>query len=359
MARRFTVFVRDTRVLLREFRWQLFFGAAVLLGGGAAIANFYDVPGVRHPGFVEAVYDMMQMMALQSALPFPHALGLRLLFFLTPIVSLLVLAESLVRFGVLFFNRRNRMEAWNVSIAATEKDHVVICGLGRIGYRIALELSSLGESCVAIESRKDSQFLDAIRATGIAVLIGDARSREQLEAAGVPKAKAVICASNDDLANVEIALTARQIRPGIRVIVRMFDAGLAEKFGAAFDMETFSTTAISAPVFAAAALDRHILHSFHLGGRSLSLGRIAVGSASGFRGQPVRDVEAKFDASIVALVRNGEVDLHPAPDVKIAVGDELTVLASLDVLRAVTAANGPDPDETATSPRDRSAGRSG
>ena len=101
-ARRIAAFVRDTRVLLREFRWALLFGGVVVLGGAAALSSAYDGP-VR-PDFFEGAYDMVGILAFQSPLPFPHAWGLRLLFIVTPIVSFAVLAESLVRFGVLFFN---------------------------------------------------------------------------------------------------------------------------------------------------------------------------------------------------------------------------------------------------------------
>ena len=298
-VRKIAAFLRDTRVLLHEFRWQLATALGTLLGGASILVNFYDA-GPR-PDFPEAVYDMVQLCALQAPLAFPHSSALRAMFFVIPVISFLMLAEGMVRFGVLFFNRKNRMEAWNVSLAATEKDHVVVCGLGRVGYRIAEELLRMGEPCVAIEMKKEGGFVDATRARGIAVLNGDARTREQLEEARVSRAKAVICATNNDLANVEIALTARQIKPGIRVVVRMFDAGLAEKFGSAFEMETFSTTAISAPVFAAAATSRHILHSFHLGERTLSLAQIAVGARSTLLAKSVREIEGEFDASIVAI----------------------------------------------------------
>jgi voltage-gated potassium channel len=340
-ARKLAAFVRDTRVLLHEFRWQIAAGIVVLLGGAWILENFYDAG--TPPGFAESVYDMIGLLSFQAPLPFPHAWPMRVFFFALPLVSFGVLAESLVRFGVLFFNRKNRMEAWNVSLAATEKNHVVICGLGRIGFRIAEELDRMGDSVVAVEMKKEGGFVEATRARGVAVLSGDARAKEQLIEAGVARAKAVICATNNDLANVEIALTARQIQPGIRVVVRMFDAGLAEKFGSAFDMETFSTTAISAPVFAAAATDRHVLYSFHLGEQTLAVAQIRIGAPSALAGKSVREVEVEFDASVVALVRGGEVDLHPEPDVRIAVGDAVAVLASLDVLAAIERANGVEP----------------
>lgn len=337
LLRRANAVVRDTRVLLREFRGSLAIGVVLIFGGAAAITLFYDA-GPR-PDYFESLFVMLQLLAVQSAVPFPHGFLLRVLFFLTPVISVLVLAEGLVRFGVLFFNRKNRLEAWNMSLAATFKNHVVIAGCGRVGYRIACELLAMGENVVTLEHKRDAEFMDALRAKEVPVLIGDARSKERLQEAKLEHAKAVICATDDDLTNVEVALTARELNPGIRVVIRMFDPRLADKFSKAFDMQTFSTTAISAPVFAAAATDRNIIHSFHLADQLLSIAQIHIAPPSKLTGRSVRELEANYDASIVAIVRKGKVDFHPAPDIVIGAGDRLAVLATADTLSNVERAN--------------------
>ena len=337
LIRRVTAVVRDTRVLLREFRASLIIGFVLVFGGALAITLFYDA-GPK-PDYFESLFAMLQLLAVQSSMPFPRGFLLRCLFFLTPIISVLVVAEGLVRFGVLLFNRKNRLEAWNMSLAATFKNHVVVAGVGRVGYRIANELLSMGESVVSIEHSKDTELLDALRAKEVPVLLGDARSRERLEEANIGKAKAVIAATDDDLTNVEVALTAREVNPGIRVVIRMFDPRLADKFSKAFDMQTFSTTAISAPVFAAAATDRNVIHSFHLADKQLSIAQIAIAEKSGLSGKSIREIEAHYDASVVALVRSQKVDFHPAPDIVIGIGDRLAVLATSDILGNVERAN--------------------
>jgi Trk K+ transport system NAD-binding subunit len=329
--------IRDTRVLLYEFRKTLVVAGTAIFGGAALLTLFYE-PGPK-PDYLESVYAVLEMLAFQGPLPFPGHWPMRLFFIMMPVFSAVVIAESLVRFGVLFFNRKNRMEAWNVSLAATLRNHVVVAGLGRVGYRIALELIGMGESVVAIESSPSASFLEGARAKGVVVLTGDARAREQLLEANVPHARAVIASTNNDLANVEVALTAREIRPGIRVVIRMFDPQLAEKFSKSFDMETFSTTAISAPVFAAAATDRNVVHSFYLGEQMLSIAQLTIETGSGLAGKSVQEIEGRFDASIVVLMRSKEIDFHPAPDVRIAAGDRIGVLASMRILTDIEKAN--------------------
>lgn len=52
---------------------------------------------------------------------------------------------------------------------------------------------------------------------------GDARFQQTLVGANIGKAKAIPATTDDDLANIEAALDAREINPGVRVVLRLFD----------------------------------------------------------------------------------------------------------------------------------------
>ena len=72
-------------------------------------------------------------------------------------------------------------------------------------------------------------------------------------AAGIAHARAVVCVINDDLTNLDVALTARQAHPDIRIVLRVFNDALTQKLQSAFNIKTaFSTSALDAPTFAAA-----------------------------------------------------------------------------------------------------------
>lgn len=71
----------------------------------------------------------------------------------------------------------------------------------------------------------------------------------------MPYARAIIIATNDDMANLEVALDARRMNPKIRVIMRLFDQRMADKFKeAALIDEAFSPAALAAPILAEMAL---------------------------------------------------------------------------------------------------------
>ena len=81
------------------------------------------------------------------------------------------------------------------------------------------------------------------------------RDDQALRDAGVESARVIVVASNDDLANIEVALDARRMNPGIRILLRLFDQRIADKFKdlGVID-EAFSSAALAAPVVADLAL---------------------------------------------------------------------------------------------------------
>jgi hypothetical protein len=102
--------------------------------------------------------------------------------------------------------------------------------LGKVGYRVILELLRFGREVVAIEVNEEGRFIEEVKSLGVVpVIIGDATRSEFLHKAGVIYADAILPATDDQLANLEIALDAREINPDLKVVMRMFDVELARK----------------------------------------------------------------------------------------------------------------------------------
>lgn len=333
---------RDTRVLVRQFRIPLF-AFAMLLGGGTLVLRFfylYPETGQRI-SWAEALHATFKLIFLETVLPFPTAPGLQFLFVAVPLIGLAVVADGVLRFGVALLNRRERKEAWQVAIASTYRDHIVICGLGRIGYRVVKELLRLGEDVVGIERDPECPFLDEIGRLNVPVLLGDARQREMLEKASVREASAIVVCTEDDLANLDIALDARELNPGIKVVLRMFDAQLAEKVRRGFGIHTaFSTSALAAPIFAAAATRAQIDYSFYVDEVLLNVARATIQAGSALEGRTIAQAEQELDLTIILHRGPDSLDLHPAPDVTLRAGDRLVVFASLEALARLRGMSG-------------------
>ncbi len=140
--------------------------------------------------------------------------------------------------------------------------HVIVVGMGHVGYRVFDELSRIGVPVLAVDIDADGPFVASLR-RGRHVLIGDGRLTETLEAAGVARARAVVAATGDDAVNLAVALGARRLAPGIRSVVRLFDADFAEKVEEGGLAHTaLSSSRIAAPVFVASALFEHVESAF-------------------------------------------------------------------------------------------------
>jgi voltage-gated potassium channel len=333
---------RDTWVLIRQFRVSLLAFSTLLCAGTLALKFFYIHPETgQRLGWIEAIYATFMLLFAETALPFPDVLGLQILFFITPPIGLAVAADGVLRFGVALFNRRERKEAWQVAIASTYHNHVVVCGLGKVGYRVTKELLRLSEEVVGIERDPDIPFLEELRQMNVPVLLGDARTRDMLEKARVEEASAIVACTQDDLTNLDIALDARALNSDIKVVMRMFDGQLAEKVRSGFGIHTaFSTSALAGPVFAAAATHAKIDQSFYVGDVLMNVARATIQAGSELTGRTVGWMEKEFDLTIVIHEGKDITDPHPAPDVTLEAGDCVVVFASLESLARLRETSG-------------------
>jgi TrkA-N domain/Ion channel len=132
-------------------------------------------------------------------------------------------------------------------------NHIVLCGLGRLGYFIVEELIKRGEKIIIIEQNENAKHLDYFRHQGVNIYIGDGRLPKVLGDTGIAKAKALISVISNDFVNVEIGLNARVFQPDLKLILRIFDEQMAEKIKEQLNIpHTLSLSAIADEKFYAA-----------------------------------------------------------------------------------------------------------
>ncbi len=149
---------------------------------------------------------------------------------------------------------------------------ILVCGLGQVGFRIARLLAQTGNSVSVLTMASREEFTQELVPLGIRVTIGDARSDRSLIEAGIHDADVVIACTDNDLANLEIALDARRIKPGVRLVGRMFDQALARRLEHSGIVDrAFGMSVIAAPAFAAAALGSRVMGQFEWGGHSYAI----------------------------------------------------------------------------------------
>lgn len=114
----------------------------------------------------------------------------------------------------LYFQEYRTMRA-----ARNLRDHVIICGFGRVGKQVAEDLTASGMDFVIIE--QDEKLIEQERLKGNYLLLnGDATNDQTLESAGVHHARALITCLPKDSDNLYVVLAVREVRKDLLVISR-------------------------------------------------------------------------------------------------------------------------------------------
>jgi len=325
--------IRDTTILLREFRIPVLWFTVAIVGGGIlyhALARLVHEP---IDSLVESIYTVLTLTFLQPPnREFPHHIVLQLFHFVMPVIGIVVLAQGLADFGSLLFNRRARSKEWEMAVASTFKKHIILVGLGHLGYRIALKLHEMGEQFVVLEYSADNDTISVARNLGIPVIQDDATRPIALEGANIKDARTIILASQNDAMNLQIALKARSINPKINVVVRIFDDDFAHALQEQFGFIALSATEMAAPVFAAAAAGVDVTNPISIEGQLLSLARLVVSVHAPFAEKTIGYVEDNYHLNIVLIRRDHQSEMHPTDSIVIHAGDTLAVLGGTEEL---------------------------
>ncbi len=318
---------RDTLLLLREFAWPLFLFILAMVGGGLlyfALSQFANQPVNSR---TEAVYLILSLTFLQPLGDFPTQWYLQLFYFLMPVIGISILAQGLTDFGVLFFNRHARSKEWEMAVASTFNNHIVLIGLGHLGFRVMKNLHELHQDVVVIELNPNADLVAAAKSLGVPVIQEDGKRPEALESARIKKARTIVLCTQNDSMNLQIAFKARRLNPDIRVVARIFDDDFAWTLREEFGFEAMSATGIAGPSFAASAAGVDITPPISVEGETFSLARLKIAENSDLVSLSMAEIEQNYDVSVVLHRQNQESDFHPAGDVCLAADDFLAVLA--------------------------------
>ena len=100
---------------------------------------------------------------------------------------------------------------WRLFHMHWAENHVVVCGLGEVGTRLALEFSRSGRKVVAIERAATASGVAEVESQGITVVIGDAKDPETLRKLRAHYAMIVLAVCSDDDTNIAITVAVRDI----------------------------------------------------------------------------------------------------------------------------------------------------
>lgn len=333
----------DTAALLSEFRMPLLAFLLAVFGGGWLYGELYYLElGQRLP-YVDLPWMMVALMVLEPVHDVPEQASLMVFWYLMPVLAIYVIGQGAVDFGRLFFNRSNRRDAWEEAVASTYRNHVIIIGLGHVGERVTRTLVAMGFDVIAIEEALDHELDLTLNGLGVPCIVGDGRSREILEKAGIRRAASlVVCTSNDHV-NLESIMRARDMNPDIRIVARMYDPQFSNQLHRFMGVEaTLSSSDLSAPAFAGAAVGIEITQTLTIAGKDYSMIKLVVEAGSILDGLKIDVLQQKYDMDIVLHGRDDEMNVHPDGDITVNAGATLVIFAEHNRVMEIVSRNRPE-----------------
>ncbi len=333
--RQFRAGWRDTFLLLRQFRRPLILFVLVMAGCGWLFFILSQSTVHAAGSWIEGVYDVLTMAFMSPIVSFPTEFYLQIFFFIMPLLGIGILAQGLADFGVMFFNRRSRGKEWEIAVASTYTNHIVLVGLGHLGYRVVKILREMGEDVVAVSLTPDPNLAESVRAMGSPVIEGDGARESILENAGIKHARSIILCTQNDSLNLQIALKARALKSDIDVVIRIFDDDFAAALQRQFGFRALSATGMAAPIFASSAAKVDITAPINIEGQPNSLARMHISARSRLAQMTLGEIEDRFDISVVFLSHEGQADNHPSAHLQVFSGDTIAILGEPRAISAL------------------------
>ncbi len=155
-----------------------------------------------------------------------------------------------------------------------ERRRFVICGENPLALRLADELVTRYAGDVGVIARSVASGPGARLAAldRVTVVLAERPDLRAYQAAGLAEADGLALVDQDDGGNIDAAMLARELYPGVRIVLRMFNQSLGERIAALLgNCAVLSESAIAAPAFVTAALGADAQRLIELPGRELWL----------------------------------------------------------------------------------------
>ena len=219
-----------------------------------------------------------------------------------------------------------------------QRDHYIICGYGRVGRQVGEEFRDAGVPFVVLDFNEEA--LEAARDEGVPYIDGSWTKDDDLEEAGLARARGLLASSDSDVDNLYIVVSARSERADLLIVARASTEDAAAKMrkaGADRVVQPYSSAwqemaKLMLKPQVAAFLDIVSRH----GGPDLRFEEIEITRTCPQAGRSIRELRIRHEtgALIVALRKeDGTFDTTPSPDAEMHVGDVLIAVGTEDELR--------------------------
>jgi len=211
--------------------------------------------------------------------------------------------------------------------------HYVICGFGRVGQQVLIDLVSQGEQCVVVEN--DAAVMSEAP-PGTLSVVGDAADDDVLVQAGIDRAAGLVAATGDDATNLFVALSAHTLKLDLPIVARANHPSSEPKLIRAGASHVISPYRISGRRIARQLLYPSVTDFLdivmHSGDLELLLEECRVENGSDIDGKTASEsaIRSRTGVNVLAIRRHdqGAILTNPPAQMRLEPGDVLIALGT-------------------------------
>jgi voltage-gated potassium channel len=249
------------------------------------------------------------------------------------------ITQFIVQGGIGGILRRRKMERNIKKIT----QHYILCGAGKNGHYVLEELARTKRKVIVVE--KDRKKVQMLLDRGIPTIEGDASSDDILRAAGIDRAVGLVTTLPEDKDNLFVVITARGLNPKLRIVAKVDDVEVREKF-----FRSGANSAVSAPYIGGLRMASELirpdtttfLDSMMRDNSTLRVDEVTIGSTTSFCGKSIKNCDVLASSGVVlvsmrkAKVKEGYV-FNPAPSTILNHNDTLIMIGNPEQLAGLRA----------------------
>ncbi len=207
--------------------------------------------------------------------------------------------------------------------------HVIICGYGRMGHRIAQNITATGRDVVVVD--KDPERIAMAEQASLFYIQGDAQDDKILEMAGVMRATVLYAALSSDADNLFVTLSVKQDNPKLLVITRAQDESSLSKLKRAGADRVICPQVLGANRMSDVLLRPAMVDLVEMAhdGVGVEMDQLLITDGSTLVGHTLQGLELpkKCGAHVIAIKHStGQTSYHPDPEHQLQLGDLLILV---------------------------------
>ncbi len=217
------------------------------------------------------------------------------------------------------------------------KDHVIVCGYGRMGRLVCREFSAQRTPFIVIDRKEE--LLEGFKVAHGLAMLGDAASDEILLKAGVQRARALVTVLPSDADNLFITMSAHLLNEKLYIVTRAEDERGEQKLKRAGASRVVSPYTMGGYRVAHAVLRPTVVDFLDLAIRAehleLQIEEIQVQAASRLVGLSLKDSNIRQELGIIIVgikQASGAMVFTPTPEQVMNAGDILIVMGNRNQL---------------------------